>query len=129
MGKKFFIEQSVKLHKNGGFNYERSDGSFTFSFSNAMPSDSFKPRSSSITVTAKATSSNTSYNKYTITLYKYGTGDDIRIGEASYTADGKSYSHTFKNLDESASYYLYFTKLLLIDMTITGSGQVSPIQK
>lgn len=105
-----------------------SNGNFTFSFKWEMDSSYFKPKNSSITVYAKATSS-TSNEKYYITLYKYNSsGDDTKVKRIKYTANGTNQSYTFTGLNTSSSYYLRFTKPLTSSAKITGSGRIASIK-
>ena len=105
-----------------------SNGNFTFSFKREMDSSYFKPKNSSITVYAKATSS-TSNKNYYIALYKYNSpGDDIMIKRIKYTANGNNQSYTFTGLSTSSDYCLRFTKPLTSSATITGSGRIASIK-
>lgn len=102
-----------------------SNGYFTFSYSWAMYSQHFKPKASSIKVYMKATSS-ASDKKYYINLYK--DGSDSSLGSVTYTADGTSQYYKFTALDTNSSYYLYFSKPLFSNATITGTGHINHIQ-
>ena len=102
-----------------------SNGYFTFSFSWAMESTSFYPFASSITVVAAATSSNNNQTYY-IGVKEVATGNSVGVHQ--YTANGSSYSSVFSGLDVNKSYKLYFSKPILSNATITGSGQVKNIQ-
>lgn len=102
-----------------------SYGNFTFSFSWAMESDYFKPASSSLKLSAKATSS-TSNQTYYIALYKVGSDNPIK--NVKFTADGTAQSYQFTGLSTSSYYYLSFSKPILSNATITGTGKVSIIQ-
>lgn len=101
------------------------DGSFYFSFSFRMSSDIFKPASSSIKVYATATSSN-SNKSYNISLYESAT--DNLVKSVSYKADGVEYNYEFTDLDPDKYYYLYFSKPLFSDSTISGKGRIDYIQ-
>ena len=90
-----------------------------------MYSQYFKPKASSIKVYMKATSS-TSDKKYYINLYK--DGSDSSLGSVTYTADGTSQYYEFTGLDTNSSYYLYFSKPLFSNATITGTGHINHIQ-
>ena len=100
-------------------------GYFTFSYSWAMYSEYFKPASSSIKVYMKATSSN-SDKTYYINLYKMDS--DSSLGSVTYTANGKSQYYEFTGLDTNSSYYLYFSKPLFSNATITGTGHIKNIK-
>lgn len=102
-----------------------SNGYFTFSYSWAMSSDYFKPASSSIRVYMSATSS-TSNQTYYINLYK--SGSDSSLGSVKLTANGNSQYYDFTGLDTNSYYYLSFSKPLLSNATITGSGHINYIQ-
>lgn len=102
-----------------------SNGYFTFSYSWAMESDLFKPASSSIRLYMTATSS-TSNQTYYINLYKVGS--DSSLGTVRFTANGNSQYYDFSGLDTNSYYYLYFSKPLLSNSTITGSGHINYIQ-
>ena len=102
-----------------------SNGYFTFSFSYALSSTSFKPAHSSICVYATATSS-TSNKTYYISLYK--SGQSNAISTITYTANGKTERHYFTGLSTSNRYYLKFTLPILSSATVTGSGRVETIQ-
>lgn len=102
-----------------------SNGNFTFSFSWAMSSTTFKPAASKIRVYASATSS-TSNKTYYITLKRFS--DDASMGYGTYTANGTSQYIEFSGLDLYTSYYLYFSKPIISGATITGSGSVNYIQ-
>lgn len=101
------------------------NGSFHFSFSFRLSSDLFKPTSSSIKVYATATSSN-SNKSYNISLYE--SGSDKQVKSVSYKADGTEYNYEFTDLDPDKYYYLYFSKPLFSDSTITGDGRIDYIQ-
>ena len=102
-----------------------SQGNFTFSFSWAMQSTSFKPFATTITIRATATSSNNNKTYY-IGVKEVATGNSL--GYATYTANGQQQDFQFSGLDLNTSYYLYFSKPILSNATITGSGRVMNIQ-
>ena len=102
-----------------------SDGSFSFSYSWSMQSQLFKPASSSIKVYARATSTS-SDKSYSIWLYK--SGEDEPVQKVNYTANGKEQYYQFTGLNTNSYYYLYFTKSLLNDGKVTGSGSIDHIQ-
>jgi hypothetical protein len=62
-------------------------------------------------------------------LYKFGKTEDEYIKSATFTADDKSRKFDFTSLDTDSKYFLVFTKPILSNGTITGSGKVSPISK
>lgn len=104
-----------------------SKGNFTFSFSNRLESDTFKPKNSTITVKAKATSS-TDDQKYYISLYKVGKTEDEYVKGATFKADGTAQRFEFSSLDTGSKYFLVFTKPITSNGTITGSGSVNYIK-
>ena len=101
------------------------DGNFSFSYENTMTSDTFKPKDSSITIYATATT-NTVKNTYFIGVYRYS--DDALMGSfIKYTADGGNWKHTWTGLDTNEKYYLYFSQDLGVGK-VTGSGKIKYIQ-
>lgn len=90
-----------------------------------MTSDTFKPKDSSITIYATATT-NTVKNIYFIGVYRYS--DDALMGSfIKYTADGGNWKHTWTGLDTNEKYYLYFSQDLGVGK-VTGSGKIKYIQ-
>ena len=128
----------VKLEKNTDSSHQYfvfdesgqkmdSNGNFTFSFSWSMDSASFKPASSSITLYARATCTST-VKSYNIDLYRIDGTDDTLVKAVSFTANDTSQQYTFTGLDTSERYFLRFTKPFWNAGTVTGSGQITPIQ-
>lgn len=104
-----------------------SNGNFTFSFSWSMDSTSFRPASSSLTLYARATCTSTN-KSYNIDLYRIDPTDDTLVKAVSFTANDTSQQYTFTGLDTSESYFLRFSKPFWNTGTVTGSGQITPIQ-
>lgn len=94
-----FVDDGQKMDGNGNF---------TFSFSWAMESTSFKPAGSSIDVYAAATSSN-SDTTYYIGVKEVGGSS---LGYYSYTANGSQQYGGFSGLNPNKWYVLYFSKPL-----------------
>ena len=121
------IDPSIQYFAFNGAQGNRinGDGSFTFQFSNEMPSTSFKPADTSIRVYATATSS-TNNKTYYIGLYETGQTTPIKV--VTYTANGNSQYGEFTGLSTNTYYHLYFSKPIYSAATITGSGQINYIQ-
>lgn len=112
----------------------KSDGSFTFGVSSEMMSGHFTADKTSIKISSKCkkfnvntgSSVSTTAKKYTLTLYKMGTGKAV----GSYTgyANNTSASKTFK-VDEGAEYYFTITcsPELSFPERLSGSGKVTNV--
>ena len=101
------------------------NGNFSFSYENTMTSDLFKPKDSSITIYATATT-NTTKKGYSIGVYRYS--DDKLMGSfVKYTADGGNWKHTWTGLNTNETYYLYFSQDSGVGK-VTGSGKINYIQ-
>lgn len=98
-------------------------GNFTFSFSWAMESSSFKSSKTTLRVYATATSSNSNQTYY-IGVKELGGNS---VGYATYTANGVLGYADFP-VNTYTTYVLYFSKPLLSNATITGSGYLDHIQ-
>ena len=98
-------------------------GNFTFSFSSSMESSSFKSKKTTLRVYATATSSNSNQTYY-IGVKELGGNS---VGYATYTANGVLGYADFP-VNTYTTYVLYFSRPLLSNATITGSGYLDHIQ-
>lgn len=112
----------------------KSDGSFTFGVSSEMMSGHFTADKTSIKISSKCkkfnvntgSSVSTTAKKYTLTLYKMGTGKAV----GSYTgyANDKNASKTF-TVEKDAEYYFTITcsPELSFPERLSGSGKVTNV--
>lgn len=99
-----------------------SNGTFTFSVSSVLDSDTFTINGNSITITAKATKTGTT-NDYYITLYGLGCG--LFGTKVKYIADGTNYSYTFSGLTGGIATYHFRIEPGTSTGTVTGDGSIS----
>ena len=61
-------------------------------------------------------------------VYKADPTDNTLVKAVSFTANDTSQQYTFTGLDTSESYFLRFSNPFWNTGTVTGSGQITPIQ-
>lgn len=111
-----------------------ADGTFTFGFREELSSDHFIANSNKITISAKGykfdvnhgSVEHTKSYKYTITLYKIGTGEEV--DSYSGYANNRSKSHSFA-VEKGQEYYFIMTcePALSMPYSLKGTGKVTDV--